>query len=82
MGVIAATPVCSPAARGAAASMLAGNFAPLFPVELVEKDLGYAIAAAGSPMAAPVTVAARGVRGAVRHGFGGDNLTAVARLRA
>ncbi|MFX8565876.1 NAD-binding protein, partial [Acinetobacter baumannii] len=36
--ILGATPVCSPAAKLAAGAMLAGNFAPMFPIELVEKD--------------------------------------------
>lgn len=81
--IIGSTPVCSPAAKTAAASMLAGSFAPLFPVELVEKDFGYAIAAFGSREAAPVTAAACGVFAlAVRQGLGADNLTGIVRLYA
>jgi 3-hydroxyisobutyrate dehydrogenase len=37
--IISSTPVLSMAAKGAGASMVSGNFAPMFPVELVEKDL-------------------------------------------
>ncbi len=77
-----ATSVCSPAAKAAAASMLASAFAPQFPVSLAEKDLGYALAQAGShDVAAPMTLAARAVfAAAATAGFGDDNLTAVARL--
>ncbi|MBV8428594.1 MAG: NAD(P)-dependent oxidoreductase [Hyphomicrobiales bacterium] len=83
MDIIGATPVCSLAAKGAVGAMLAGNFAPLFPIELVEKDLGYALAAFGSPAAAPMTTAGRGVFArAVRQGLGAENLTAIARLYA
>lgn len=80
--VLGATPVCSPAAKGAAASMLARSFAPLFPVELIEKDFGYALASAeAAGLAAPMTAAGRGVFAqAIQRGFGGDHLTAVARL--
>jgi len=79
--VLAATPVLSPAAKGAAGSMLQDAFAPLFPVELVEKDLSYALAAAGSDAKAPIVTAARGVFAeAMRNGYGGDNLTGVVRL--
>lgn len=74
--LLGGTPVCSPAAKGAAASMLAGGFAPMFPVELVEKDLGYFAAAAGFP--APVARAARGqYQAAVAAGLGAQHLTAV-----
>jgi 3-hydroxyisobutyrate dehydrogenase-like beta-hydroxyacid dehydrogenase len=41
---IGSLPVCSPAAKMAAQSMAAEPFAPLFPADLVEKDLGYALA--------------------------------------
>jgi 3-hydroxyisobutyrate dehydrogenase-like beta-hydroxyacid dehydrogenase len=79
--IFAATPVCSPAARAAAAGLLAGNFAPSFPVELVEKDFGYAVAAAGCSESAPVLAAARSVFArAIEQGFGADNLTGVVRL--
>src|SRR5262249_15033927 len=40
--IIGATPVASLAAKGAMQSMLAGAFAPMFPVQLAEKDLSYA----------------------------------------
>lgn len=77
--IIAATPVASPAAKSSAASMLSGAFAPLFPVELVEKDIGYAEAAASAAgAAAPLVVATRAVLAdAIRRGLGNDNLTGV-----
>lgn len=75
---IGATPVASEAAKGAAASMLVGSFAPMFPVELVEKDFGYIEAAAP---AMPVSKATRQVmKNAIATGLGGDNLTGVVRL--
>jgi 3-hydroxyisobutyrate dehydrogenase-like beta-hydroxyacid dehydrogenase len=80
--IIGATPVVSPAARVAAETMLAGNFAPLFPVELVAKDLGYLAAAATAQGAAtPVADAAGSVfERALREGLGEAHATAVARL--
>jgi 3-hydroxyisobutyrate dehydrogenase len=61
--------------------MLAGNFAPMFPVELVAKDFGYAEALAGSPVSAPLLVAAHAVFARARAaGMGADNLTSVVRL--
>lgn len=82
--IIGATPVASPAAKGAAAAILAGNFAPQFPIALAEKDFGYfAALAAGADMSAPVAAAARDVlRAAAARGLGADNITAVARLYA
>lgn len=74
------TPVASPAAKGAAASMLAGNFAPMFPVRLVEKDFGY-IEALGTAGQLPIAQATRGVlRAAIAAGLGDLNLTGVAQL--
>jgi 3-hydroxyisobutyrate dehydrogenase len=39
-------PVTRPAAAGAATLMLDGNFAPQAPVDLIVKDLGYALGSA------------------------------------
>jgi len=39
--VLGSTPVLSDAARGAAASMVANAYAPMFPIGLVAKDFGY-----------------------------------------
>ena len=82
--VLGATPAASPAAKGAAGLMLAGTFAPMFPVDLVEKDFGYvaeAAAAAGAEM--PTAAAVRDVYARAKTaGFGGDNIAGVARLFA
>lgn len=82
--ILGATPVASPAAKGAGAAMLAGAFAPLFPVDLVEKDLAYAAQAAdagGRRM--PLAAAARQVmQAAIAQGLGDDNLTGIVRLYA
>lgn len=80
--VIGATSVASVAAKGAAASMLAGNFAPMFPVELVAKDLDYvASAVAAGRNRAPLSAATRLAMGeAIAKGFGNDNLTGVVRI--
>lgn len=79
--ILGATPVASPAAKGAAAAMLAGAFAPLFPVALVEKDFGYVLAAAGDGGRAPLAAATRAIlREAVARGLGGENLPAVTKL--
>ena len=80
--IIGATPVASPAARLAADSMLAGAFAPLFPIELMAKDLGYLVATgAASAASTPMAEAAAAVfdRG-IRDGHGEAHATAVARL--
>jgi 3-hydroxyisobutyrate dehydrogenase len=78
---IGGTAVWSPAANNLSGSMLAGNFAPQFPIELIEKDFGYAVDVAGSPEAAPTIAAARGVfRKAFAQGFGSENMTGVVQL--
>jgi 3-hydroxyisobutyrate dehydrogenase len=63
--------------------MLAENFTPQFPIELIEKDFGYTVQAAGSPNAAPMVAAARSVfQQAMKHGYGKSNMTAVVQLYA
>ncbi|MEO1233558.1 MAG: NAD(P)-dependent oxidoreductase, partial [Myxococcota bacterium] len=70
--------VTSPALKGIAALIAKGAFAPLFPVDLVEKDLGYALRLGGD---APMTEAARGVfQKAQARGWGDLNINGVARL--
>jgi 3-hydroxyisobutyrate dehydrogenase len=60
---------------------LAGNFAPQFPVELIEKDFGYILQSGGGDASAPTIAAARGVfRTAIERGFGSDNMTGVVKL--
>lgn len=80
--ILTATPVCSPAAKGAVASMLSGAFAPMFPVDLVEKDFGYTLSTAEAAGAAmPLADTTRAVFAqAIRQGLGPDNLTGVVRL--
>jgi 3-hydroxyisobutyrate dehydrogenase len=78
---IGGTAAWSPAANNLSSSMLAGNFSPQFPVELIEKDFGYAVDAAGSPEDVPTIAAARGVfQKAIANGFGSDNMTSVVQL--
>lgn len=81
LAAMSGTAVWSPVATSAAGSMRARNFAPLFPVALIEKDFGYALQAAGSTAAAPTLAAARNVfRRAIDAGLGNLNMTAVAEL--
>lgn len=78
MAAVAATPIGSPIAQRLSDGMLARNFSPQFPVELIEKDFGYTMQAAGSLSATPMVSAARGVfRKAIEHGFGKSNMTGV-----
>lgn len=81
---IAGTPVWAPVAHYLAGSMLNGDFRPQFPVELIEKDFGYALAVVqGAAQQAPTLSAARQVfQQAMAEGLAGDNMTAVVRLFA
>jgi 3-hydroxyisobutyrate dehydrogenase len=75
VGIICATPVASPAVKAAAAAMLAGNFAPAFPIDLVAKDFGLIL---GTSANLPVSSAAAQVfQAAVAEGMAGDNITGV-----
>ena len=79
MEVLGRLAVCSPAAKGTGGLMVAERYDPLFPVELIEKDFGYAVEFAGSQ--APVAAAARDVFTRAREaGYGEENLVAVAKL--
>jgi 3-hydroxyisobutyrate dehydrogenase-like beta-hydroxyacid dehydrogenase len=81
-GLLGNLPVTSPAAKGAAALIAARNFAPLFPIDLVVKDLNYALCQAGrNHLSVPMTTAAQELyRQARAKGHGGDNITGVARV--
>ncbi|MGJ3647001.1 NAD(P)-dependent oxidoreductase [Sphingomonas sp. GlSt437] len=78
--VIGAVPVASLALRSYLAGMAAGLFAPMFPVAMIDKDLGYAEAmAAGAPL--PLTMAARAVyQRAGAAGLAEENMNAVVKL--
>jgi len=82
VGILGGTPVCSPAVKAAATSMLTRDFAPLFPAQLAEKDLGYVHALANSAGATvPLSDAARAVMSAaVARKLGADHLTGIVRL--
>jgi 3-hydroxyisobutyrate dehydrogenase len=81
--ILGSTPVASPAAKGAMASMHAGQFAAQFPVELVEKDFGYVERAGVGVAAVPIARATRAVmQRAIDAGYGADNITSVVRLYA
>lgn len=75
--LLGTTPLLSPGAQAAAGLMLAGKDDPMFPVELVRKDLSYAI----GDKQMPIAEAALGVFDcAAEAGLGDANLTAVNRL--
>ena len=80
--ILGETPVMSPVAKAVAGLIQARSFAPMFPIELVEKDLRYVVQAAtqvGST--APAVESIRQVYArAVEAGYGGDNIAGVAQL--
>ena len=82
LDALAATAVASPAIQGMSASMQAGNFAPLFPVELAEKDLAYALSAsAADGCQAPLAEALHAIfQRALQAGLGGEHLTTLFKL--
>jgi len=75
-------PVMSPAAKGAANLMQTNNYTPLFPIELIEKDLSYMIKSAQSVHAeTPVSTAIDSIyQQAIAKGYGSDNITGVLQL--
>jgi 3-hydroxyisobutyrate dehydrogenase len=77
--LLAETPLLSIGAKGASALMLAGKHDPMFPVELVAKDFGYAIGDAPAQM--PIAATAKTVFDeAAKAGLADANLTAVSTL--
>ncbi|MEM7586809.1 MAG: NAD(P)-dependent oxidoreductase [Acidobacteriota bacterium] len=81
-GVLSQLPVTSPAAQAAVQAIAARSFAPLFPIELVEKDLRYLLASGEQLSAAlPLSEAARATYAQARDaGYGDDNITGIAQL--
>lgn len=75
-------PVISPAAKVAGNLILTQNHAPLFPIELVEKDFRYVIQTAQAVEALiPTSTAVRDVyQTAIANGYRSDNITGVAQL--
>lgn len=80
--VIGATPVAGPAAAAAGSAMVRRDFTPAFPIELVEKDLGYATDdAATRDVELPVVTATLQLyRRAAHQGYAQDNITGVIQL--
>lgn len=75
-------PTTSPALKGIGALMAAQNYAPLFPIDLVEKDFCYAQGFAQSLEASvPAIEAVRKIyQQAQTSGYGTDNIAGVAQL--
>lgn len=81
ISIIGETPVCSPAALAGANAMLAGQWAPQFPIDLVHKDFGLLCCSAEAVAArVPSAEAMRAIyAAAIAEGFSDDNITAIAR---
>lgn len=75
-------PVISPAAKGAGSLMVMNNHAPMFPIELVEKDFRYVIQTAQAfDASTPASTAIHDVyQDAVAKGYGSDNITGIVQL--
>jgi 3-hydroxyisobutyrate dehydrogenase len=79
--IIATTPVCSPAASLSADAILTENFAAAFPIELVEKDFGYACEKVCELSVSTLGESAHRIFSeALKKGLGGLNITGVAKL--
>jgi len=79
--ILSATPVCSPAAKALAEAMVARKFAPMFPIELVEKDLLYLVTSQEEQLEIPMGRSAHQVFHKAKHqGYGTDNITGVIQL--
>lgn len=80
--VLGDLPVTSPAMKGIGSLIASRSYGPMFPIDLVAKDLRYALAAAadfGAELPA-TTAVARAYEHASRRGFGGDNIAGLAQL--
>lgn len=75
-------PVTSLAAKGAGSLMVASHHAPMFPIELVEKDFRYVIHTAQAADAAiPASTSIYGIyQDAIVKGYGEQNITGVVQL--
>lgn len=82
--IIGSTPICSPAAKASAGAMIAGAWAPAFPIDLVAKDFRLLDQSASSVTAAiPLSVRTGEIyTKGVSDGIGGDNITGIAQLYA
>jgi 3-hydroxyisobutyrate dehydrogenase len=77
--LIAAMPVASPALKNYLPGLLGADVPRFFPVDMIAKDLSYALATAPTPV--PLTQATRDVlQRAIEAGHGDANITAVTRL--
>ncbi len=79
--ILGQIPVTSPAMKGIGGLIVAKKFDPMFPIDLVAKDFGYAVDSASAVGAStPVTTATRDVYVAAQNeGLGPSNIAGVAK---
>lgn len=84
MACLGELPVISPAAKGAGSLMVMNNHAPLFPIELVEKDFRYILQTAQAvKTTSPVSTAIHSVyQEAIAKGYINDNITGIIQIFA
>jgi 3-hydroxyisobutyrate dehydrogenase len=81
LDAVSATALWNPHLTRDAQSMLTDNFETLFPVKLLEKDLGYTVQTGGGETSMPTVNAVRNIfRRAIDENLGNLNMTAVAKL--
>jgi 3-hydroxyisobutyrate dehydrogenase len=82
MACLGDLPVLSLAAKGAGGLMVSQNYAPLFPIALVEKDFRYVAQTAEALTATiPTSTAVMEIyRDAIARGHGGENITGIVQL--
>jgi 3-hydroxyisobutyrate dehydrogenase len=82
VAVLNGLPTTSPALQVAGKLMAAQAYTPMFPIELVEKDLGYALDVARSlALKTPTLEAVHAVYAeAIAHGYGNANIVGVKQL--
>lgn len=79
ISALSSTAPWSASANGISAMMLNQMFAPMFPIELIEKDFSYTLEATG--YTTPAIEAVRDVfRKGIDNGIGDENMTAVIKL--
>jgi 3-hydroxyisobutyrate dehydrogenase len=81
LDAVSTTAMWNPHLSRDAGSMLTGNFETLFPVRLLEKDLGYTVQTGGGEASMPTVSAARNIfRRGIEENLGNLNMTAVVEL--
>jgi len=82
MECLSELPIISAAAKGAGSLMVRNHHAPMFPIELVEKDFRYVIQTAQAfEVSTPASTAIHNVyQEAIAKGHGGENITGIVQL--